>query len=107
VIADSGGACIADAFEGVCTRLAIAHQTMVSTQGQSSMHLMETHLNRQRRLYDDQLALTRTPCEFAEAHQRFLALYNTTAHQGLLKERFASPIPLHVLGDSQGRLIPQ
>jgi len=52
------------------------------------------------------LALTRTPQEFAEAHQRFLALYNTTAHQGLLKERFASPIPLHVLGESKGRLLP-
>jgi len=52
------------------------------------------------------VALTRTPCEFDEAHQRFLVLYNTTAHQGLLKERFASPIPLHVLGDSKGRLMP-
>ena len=66
------------------------------------MNLMETHFNIQRRLYDYQLALTRTPHEFDEAHQRFLALYNTTAHQGLLKERFASPIPLHVLGDEQG-----
>jgi hypothetical protein len=66
----------------------------------------ETHFNIQRRLYDYQLALTRTPCEFDEAHQRFLALYNTTAHQGLLKERFASPIPLHVLGESKGRLYP-
>src|SRR6267142_5668365 len=64
----------------------------------------ETHCNLQRRLYDYQLALTRTPCEFDEAHQRFLALYNSTAHQGLLKERFASPIPLHVLGESTERL---
>ena len=33
---------------------------------------------------------------------------NSTAHQGLLQERFASPIPLHVLGDSKGRrLTPQ
>ena len=55
-------------------------------------------------MYDYQLALTRTPREFDEAHQRFLDLYNTTAHQGLLKERFASPIPLHVLGESKGRL---
>jgi Homeodomain-like domain/Integrase core domain len=106
VISDSGGAFIADAFEGVCTRLDIDHQTIVSTQGQSYMNLMETHFNIQRRLYDYQLALTRTPREFAEAHQRFLALYNTTAHQGLLKERFVSPIPLHVLGDSKGRLVP-
>jgi len=106
LISDSGGAFISDAFEGVCTRLDIDHQTIVSTQGQSYMNLMETHFNIQRRLYDYQLALTRTPCEFDEAHQRFLALYNSTAHQGLLKERFASPIPLHVLGDSKGRLVP-
>ena len=105
LISDSGGAFISDAFEGVCTRLDIDHQTIVSTQGQSYMNLMETHFNIQRRLYDYQLALTRTPCEFDEAHQRFLALYNTTAHQGLLKERFASPIPLHVLGASKGRLV--
>lgn len=106
MISDSGGAFISDAFEGVCTRLAIDHQTIVSTQGQSYMNLMETHCNLQRRLDDYQWALTRTPYEFAEAHQQFLALYNTTAHQGLLKERLASPIPLHVLGESQGRLVP-
>jgi transposase InsO family protein len=106
LISDSGGAFISDAFEGVCTRLAIDHQTIVSTAGQSYMNLMETHFNIQRRLYDYQLALTRTPHEFDEAHQQFLALYNTTAHQGLLKEGFASPIPLHVLGESKGRLVP-
>ena len=105
LISDSGGAFTSDAFEGVCTRLAIDHQTIVSTQGQSYMNLMETHFNIQRRLYDYQLALSRTPHEFDQAHQRFLALYNSTAHQGLLKERFASPIPLHVLGDSKGRLL--
>jgi len=106
LISDSGGAFISDAFEGVCTRLAIDHQTIVSTAGHSYMNLMETHFNIQRRLYDYQLALTRTPHEFDQAHQQFLALYNATAHQGLLKERFASPIPLHVLGDSKGRLLP-
>ena len=106
LISDSGGAFIADAFEGVCTRLGIDHHTIVSTEGQSYMNLMETHFNIQRRLYDYQLALTRTPREFEEAHQRFLVLYNTTAHQGLLKAQFASPIPLHVLGESKGRLIP-
>ena len=106
LISDSGGAFISDAFEGVCTRLAIDHQTIVSTAGQSYMNLMETHFNIQRRLYDYQLALTRTPHEFDEAHQQFLAPYNTTAHQGLLKEGFASPIPLHVLGESKGRPVP-
>ena len=87
-------------------RLGIDHQTIVSTQGQSYMNLMETHFNIQRRLYDYQFSLTRTPLEFEEAHQRFLELYNTTAHQGLLKEQFASPIPLHVLGEAKGRLYP-
>ena len=42
LISDSGGAFISDAFEGVCTRLAIDHQTMVSTAGQSYMNLMVT-----------------------------------------------------------------
>jgi hypothetical protein len=106
LISDSGGAFISNAFEGVCTRLAIDHKTIISTEGQSYQNLMETHFNIQRRVYDYQLALTRTPREFAEAHQRFLDLYNTTAHQGLLKERFTPPIPLHVLGESKGRLYP-
>ena len=106
LISDSGGAFTSDAFEGVCPRLGIDHHPMISTAGHSSMNLMETHCNIQRRLSDYPLALTRTPHEFAQAHQRFLALYNSTAHQGLLKERFASPIPLHVLGASKGRLVP-
>ena len=64
----------------------------------------ETHFNIQRRLYDYQFALTQTPLEFEQAHQRFLQLYNTTAHQGLLKEKFERPIPLDVLGEARGRL---
>jgi len=106
VISDRGGAFISDAFAGVCTRLGIDHHTIVSTEGQSYMNLMETHCNIQRRLYDYQFSLTQTLLEFEEAHQHFLELYNTTAHQGLLKERFASPIPLHVLGEAKGRLYP-
>ena len=106
VISDSGGACISDAFEGVCPRLASDHQTIVRTAGQSSMPLLETHGNIQRRLDDYPWALPRTPHEFAEAHQRLLALYNTTAHQGLRQAGCTSPIPLHVLGERQGRLVP-
>jgi hypothetical protein len=68
------------------------------------MNLMETHFNIQRRLYDYQFSLTRTPLEFEQVHQRFIDLYNTTAHQGLLKEQWASPIPLDVLGEAKGRL---
>src|SRR2546426_7750931 len=51
MILDSGGGLISDAFEGVCTRLGIDHQTIVSTQGQSHMNLMETHFPIQRRVY--------------------------------------------------------
>ena len=105
LISDSGGAFISDAFEGVCTRLGIDHHTIVSTQGQSYMNLMETHFNIQRRLYDYQFSLTRTPLEFEQAHQDFLELYNTTAHQGLLKEQFRLPIPLQVLGEATGRAV--
>src|SRR5712691_12864829 len=94
LISDSGGAFISDAFEGVCTRLAIDHKTIISTEGQSYQNLMETHFTIQRRLYDYQFSLTQTPLEFEEAHQRFLQLYNTTAHQGLLKEQFARPIQI-------------
>jgi transposase InsO family protein len=51
LISDSGGAYIAHEFAAVCTRLEIDHQTIVSTQGESYMNLMETHFNIQRRLY--------------------------------------------------------
>ena len=104
MISDSGGASISEDFKAVCTRLEIDHQTITSTQGESYMNLMETHFNIQRRLYDYQFSLTRTPLEFERAHQDFLQLYNTTAHQGLLKEKFTPPIPLEVLGEARGRL---
>src|SRR5215510_6134258 len=104
LISDSGGAFTSGAFEAVCKRLEIQHEPIVSAQGESYKNLMETHFNIQRRLYDYQFSLTQTPLEFEEAHQHFLELYNTTAHQGLLKEQFTSPIPLHVLGEAKGRL---
>ena len=58
---------------------------MESTKGESYLNWMETHL--QRRLYDYQFSLSTTPLEFEQAHQAFMELYNTTAHQGLLKDR--------------------
>ena len=64
---------------------------------------METHFNVQRRLYDYRFSLTTTPVEFEQAHQAFMTLYNTTAHQGLLKEHFDPPIPLVVLDNAKGR----
>jgi transposase/transposase InsO family protein len=104
LISDKGGAFISNEVEAVCTRLGIDHKTIISTQGESYRNLMETHFNIQRRLYDYQFALTRTPLEFEQAHQHFLQLYNTTAHQGLRQEHFAPPIPLDVLGEAKGRL---
>jgi transposase InsO family protein len=104
LISDKGGAYISDEFEAVCERLGIDHKRITSTEGESYLNLMETHFNVQRRLYDYQFALTSTPLEFEQAHQDFLQLYNTTAHQGLLEEQFASPIPRDVLGKAQGRL---
>ena len=40
----------------------------------------------------------------AAVHQIFMQTYNTTAHQGLLKDQCEPPIPLAVLGQAQGRL---
>ena len=91
-------------FEAVCTRLGIDHRTITGKNGESYKNLMETHFNVQRRLYDYQFSLCRTPIEFEQAHRRFLELYNSTAHQGLQQEKFEPPLPLHVLGDAKGRL---
>jgi hypothetical protein len=65
---------------------------------------METHCNVPRRLYDSQFSLSTTPLEFEQAHQAFMELYNTTAHQGLLKDGCDPPLPLGVLGEAKGRL---
>jgi transposase InsO family protein len=103
LISDSGGAFTANEFEAVCTRLQIDHKPIQSTKGESYLNWMETHFNVQRRLYDYQFALTTTPAEFEQAHQAFMDLYNTTAHQGLLEDRFDPPIPLSVLGEAKGQ----
>ena len=97
MLSDSGGAYISNEFEAVCRRLEIEHITIVSTQGESWLNIMETHFNVQRRLYDYQFSLTQSPAEFDHVHRAFLETYNTTAHGGLLKEGFATPIPLVVL----------
>ena len=104
LISDSGGAYTSADFEAVCTRLQIRHETIISTQGESYQNWMETHFNIQRRLYDYQFSLARTPAELEQRHQAFLQLYNTAAHQGLLKDRRLPPIPIEVLGAAQGRI---
>jgi transposase InsO family protein len=106
LISDSGGAFTSKAFEAVLTRLQIRHETIESTKGESYLNWMETHFNIQRRLYDYQFSLTTTPAEFEQAHQAFIMTYNTTAHQGLLKDQFDPPIPLEVLGEATGRIYP-
>jgi hypothetical protein len=106
VLADRGGACLSDAFAGGWTRLAMDHQTLGRPQGHSAMHLRETPGNLPRRLEDSPLAWPRTPCEGDEAPHRFRARSTTTAPQGRRQERCASPLPLHVLGASKGRLSP-
>jgi Integrase core domain/Winged helix-turn helix len=103
LISDSGGAFTSTAFEAALTGLQIHHETIESTKGESYLNWMETHVNIQRRLYDYQFSLTTTPSEFEQAHQAFMTTYNTTAHQGLLKDKFDPPIPLAVLGEAKGR----
>ena len=103
LVSDSGGAYTSNDFEAVCTRLQIHHETIESTQGESYQNLMETHFNIQRRLYDYQFSLARTPAELEQRHQAFIQTYNTTAHQGLLKDRRLPPIPVEVLGAAKGR----
>jgi hypothetical protein len=84
----SGGAYTSNDFEAVCRRLRIQHETIESTQGGSDKNLVETHFNEQR-------------------HQAFMQTYNTTAHQGLLRDRRLPPIPVEVLGAATGRMYPQ
>jgi transposase InsO family protein len=107
LVSDSGGAYTSADFEAVCTRLQIQHETIVSTQGESYQNLMETHFNIQRRLYDYQFSLARTPAELEQQHQAFIQTYNTTAHQGLLRDQRRPPIPVDVLGEAKGRVYPE
>ncbi len=107
LVSASGGASTSGEFEAVCARLQLPHEAIESTQGESTKNLVETHFNIQRRLYDDQFSLVQTPLEFEQRHQAFIQTYNTTAHQGLLKDQRLPPIPIEVLGAAKGRLYAQ
>lgn len=72
LISDSGGAFPSNAFEAVCTRFGLDHTPMESTQGESSLHWMETHCNGPRRLFDSPCSFTTTPGEFERVHPTFL-----------------------------------
>ncbi|MEE9149199.1 MAG: hypothetical protein V3U27_17585, partial [Candidatus Tectomicrobia bacterium] len=51
--------------------------------------------------------MTNSPAELEQVHQEFIRTYNTTAHQGLLKDGFDPPIPIEVLADVKGRMYSQ
>ena len=105
LISDSGGAFTSHEVTAVLKRLQIEPNPLLSTHGESYKNLMETHFNIQRRLYDYQFSLTTTPVEFEQAHQAFMATYNTTAHEGLLQDGFHPPIPLQVLGEAAVKFV--
>ena len=104
LISDGGGAYTSRDFEAVCDRLRLAHHTITSTKGESYQNWIETHFNIQRRLYDYKFSQAQTPTAFEQLHEEFIQTYNTTAHQGLMVERFEPPIPLEVLGSRQGTM---
>jgi hypothetical protein len=106
-VSDSGGAYTSDACEAVCGRLEIDQKTIVSTQGESYLHWIETHFNIQRRLYDYQFSLARPAGDLEQRHQAFIHTYNTMAPQGLLTDQRLPPIPVEVLGAAQGRRYAQ
>src|SRR5215510_15852686 len=54
-----------------------------------------------------QFSLSQNPVELEQIHHAFIQTYNTTAHQGLLKDGFDPPIPSVVLAEAQGRMYSQ
>jgi hypothetical protein len=42
--------------------------------------------------------MAQPPAELEQCHQAFIQPYNTTAHQGLLKDQRLPPIPLEIWG---------
>jgi transposase InsO family protein len=103
LVSDRGGAFTSHDVEAVCHRLPMHHERIESTQGESDLNGLETHVNVQRRLSDYQCSLTTTPAACEQAHQAFMERYHTTAHPGLLTDHCDPPIPLVVLGDAKGR----
>jgi hypothetical protein len=104
LVSDSGGAYTSNDFEGVCTRLQVQHETIVSTQGESYQNLLGTHFNILRHLYDYQFSLARTSAELEQRYQASIRTYNTTAHQGLSQDHRLPPMPVEVLGAAKGRI---
>lgn len=92
LISDSGGAYTSNAFEEVCARLQLSHETIESTKGESYHNVVETPFNIQRWLYDYQFALARTPAELEQRHQAFIQTYNTTAASEGYTSLSGSPI---------------
>jgi hypothetical protein len=102
-VSDRGGAYTSTACEAVCGRLEIQPVTIVSPPGESDLHWMETHVNIQRRLYDDPFSWARTPGALAQRHRACIQTDQTTAPQGLRNDQRLPPMPVEVLGTAQGR----
>jgi hypothetical protein len=49
----------------------------------------------------------RTPAALEQMHQAFIQTYNTTAHQGLLRDQRLPPMPVEVLDTAKGRAYTQ
>jgi hypothetical protein len=107
LVSDSRGAYTSNDFEAVCARLQIQHETIESTKAESSQNWMETHVNIQRRLYDYQFSLVRTPAALEQVHRVFIQTYTTMADQGFLHDQRLPPIPVEVLGEAKGRTYPR
>jgi hypothetical protein len=75
-----GGAYTSNAFEAVCARLPIDHQTIASSQGESWKNLSETHVNIQRRRYDYRFSLANTSREFERRHYAAAERHHTRIH---------------------------
>jgi hypothetical protein len=104
VLSDSGGAFTSNDVKAVLKRWHMEPNPLLSTQGESDKNLLEPPCNIQRRLDDYHFSLTPPPVAFEQAHQAFRAMYNTTAHEGVLKDGFHPPVPLQVLGEAKGRM---
>jgi hypothetical protein len=104
LVSDSGGASTSADVAAGCTRLQIRHETLVSTPGESEQNWLATHVHGQRRLYDYQGSVARTPAAWEPRPQAFIQAYHTPAPPGRLKDHRFPAIPGEVFGTAQGRV---
>lgn len=104
VRSESGGASRAEDVAAVCRRWPMDPATLVRTQGPSALPLLATPCHSQRRRCDSPLSLTQTPVAGEQGQHTFRPISTSTAQHGLRQDPCAPPLPLHVLGEAQGRL---